>query len=90
MISFFEINLDFSVATDNAFLTKIAPYNTKIGPERLKDAKDYVYTPSPHDKEIRAHKFGLLTGQRIDNQANERVVNQLVSLCACLKEKPFI
>ena len=47
--SFYEINLDFTVVTDNAFLTKIAPYNVKIAPERQKDAKDYVYTPSPHD-----------------------------------------
>ena len=31
-----------------------------------------------------------MSGHRIDNYAAERMVNQLVSLCACLKEKPFI
>ena len=88
--SFVEVNLDFALCVDNSFLTKIAPFNARIPPERLKDTKDYVYNEKSSDKAIKADKYGLTTGQKIAEPAVERIVDQLASLCSCLKEKPYI
>ena len=45
VVSFFEVNLDFTLCVDNAFLTRIAPLNARIPAGR--QAKDYVYNESP-------------------------------------------
>lgn len=73
--SFIEVNLDFALCFDNAFLTKIAPYNSRIPPERLKDTKDYVYSETPSEKGVKASRYGLTTGQKIADPAAERIVD---------------
>lgn len=88
--SFVEINMDFECIVDNTFLTKIAPYNTRLPKDKIKDHAGYKYIPTPKDKEIKASKFDLVRGERIGDLAADRQINMLVSLCACLKEKPYI
>jgi hypothetical protein len=65
IVSFYEINLDFTFVVDNAFLTKVSPYDVRLPPDRAKSHQDYVYVESPNDRLISAHRFGLMTGQKI-------------------------
>ena len=37
VLSFIEINMDFSLIVDNAFLVKVKPYQTKIPDETVKN-----------------------------------------------------
>jgi hypothetical protein len=62
VVSFIEINMDFSVITDNAFLTKIAPFQTKLPKDKAKDHAGYEYTKNPNDDEIKANRYDLATG----------------------------
>ena len=90
VVSFFEINMDFNLITDNIFLTRVAPYDARLPPERAKDHKDYAFIENSNDRMISANRFSMMIGQRISEQAVERIVNQLISLCSVLKEKPYI
>ena len=62
ILSFYDVNMDFNLVVDNAFLTKIIPYNTKIPEARQKETPNYIYTETPFDQEIKSHKYGLISG----------------------------
>jgi hypothetical protein len=65
--------MDFSLVVDNAFLTKIIPYDTRIPQERQEIEKEYKYVETPNDKEIKVNKYALVTGKTIGKHAAERV-----------------
>lgn len=73
IVSFFEVNMDFSLVVDNAFLTKIIPFDTQISEQRQVIEKDYKYVETPNDKEIKANKYALASGKAISKHAAERV-----------------
>jgi hypothetical protein len=67
--------MDFTLVVDNAFLTKIIPYDTRIPQERQANEKEYKYVETPNDKEIKVNKYALVTGKAISKHAAERVCN---------------